>query len=50
MMRKYTPEYMMKDPDKRAKIFLLVNIAMIATTFLITIGMIIFILMLVGVF
>ncbi|MCL2116292.1 MAG: hypothetical protein FWH29_08725 [Methanobrevibacter sp.] len=38
-----------KDPDKKAKLYLLVTGAMIATTALITIGTIIFILLLVGI-
>nr|WP_302578823.1 hypothetical protein [Methanobrevibacter arboriphilus] len=38
-----------KDPDKKAKLYLMITGAMIATTILIVIGTLIFILMLVGV-
>ena len=38
-----------KDPDKKAKLYLLVTGAMITSTILITVGTIVFILVLVGV-
>lgn len=40
----------MKDPDNKAKLFVWTTYAMIATTFLITIGFILFILYLLRVF
>ncbi|KZX10400.1 hypothetical protein [Methanobrevibacter curvatus] len=39
-----------RDPDKKAKLFVAMQLGMIASTILITIGTIIFILKLVGVF
>ncbi|MCK9150975.1 hypothetical protein [Methanobacterium alcaliphilum] len=39
----------MKDPDRRAKIFLMLTGGMILSTILITVGTIIFILMLLGI-
>lgn len=39
----------MLDPDKRAKLFIYINIAMIATTFLIVFGTILFILIALGI-
>jgi len=38
-----------KDPDRKAKLYLLLNGAMIASTILITIGTIIFILLVMGI-
>ncbi|MCL2156467.1 MAG: hypothetical protein FWH54_00400 [Methanobrevibacter sp.] len=38
-----------KDPDKKAKLYLLITGAMITSTILITIGTIIFILLIVGI-
>ena len=40
----------MKDPDNKAKVFIWMTRAMIATTFLITIGALLFIMHLVGLF
>ncbi|MCQ2964429.1 MAG: hypothetical protein MJ203_02560 [archaeon] len=39
----------LKDPEKKAKLYLLINAIMIITTFLIVIGTILFILILTGV-
>ncbi|MCQ2976741.1 MAG: hypothetical protein MJ232_01890 [archaeon] len=39
----------LKDPEKRAKLYLGINLAMIMVTFLIVIGTILFILILVGI-
>lgn len=39
----------MKNPDNKAKLFMLITGVMITTTFLVVIGTIIFILMLVGI-
>jgi hypothetical protein len=48
-MKRSPIEQYFKDPDRRAKLFVGMTIAMISSTVLITIGMIIFILRLVGV-
>lgn len=40
----------MKDPDNKAKVFVWITRAMVLTTFMITIGVILFILHLVGFF
>ncbi|MCQ2738309.1 MAG: hypothetical protein MJ224_06845 [archaeon] len=48
-MRRNPIKQSMKDPEKRAKMYLLFNGAMIAVTFLIVIGTILFILILTGV-
>ena len=39
----------LKDPEKKAKLYLLINAIMVITTFLIVIGTILFILILTGV-
>lgn len=39
----------LKDPDNKAKLFMLITGVMITTTFLVVIGTLIFILMLVGI-
>jgi hypothetical protein len=49
-MRRNPIDQFMKDPDNKAKLFIWMTRAMIITTFLITIGVIIFILHLVGFF
>ncbi|MBQ6511224.1 hypothetical protein [Methanobrevibacter sp.] len=49
-MRRNPIDQFMKDPDNKARVFMWMTYAMIATTFLITIGVILFILYLVGVF
>ena len=49
-MRRDPIEQFMKDPENKAKLFVWATYAMIATTFLITIGFILFILYLLGVF
>lgn len=49
-MRRDPIEQFMKDPDNKAKVFIWMTRAMIVTTFLITIGFLLFILYLVGVF
>ena len=43
-MRRNPIEQFMKDPDNKAKLFVWMTYGMVATTFLITIGLIIFIL------
>ena len=43
-------EQYMKDPDNKAKVFVWLTRGMIVTTFMITIGFILFILYLVGIF
>ena len=49
-MKRNPVEQYMKDPDNKAKVFRMITYAMIATTFMITIGVILFILYLVGIF
>ncbi|WP_407414081.1 hypothetical protein [Methanobrevibacter sp.] len=49
-MRRDPIDQFMKDPENKAKLFVWATYAMIATTFLITIGSILFILYLLGVF
>ena len=49
-MRRDPIEQFMKDPDNKAKVFIWMTRAMIITTFMITIGVILFILHLVGFF
>ena len=49
-MKRNPIEQFLADPDNRAKLFVWITYAMIASTFLITIGFILFILYLVGVF
>jgi len=49
-MKRNPIDQFMKDPDNKAKLFIWMTRAMIITTFLITIGVIIFILHLVGFF
>ena len=48
-MRRDPVTQFMKDPDNKAKLFMLITGVMIATTFLVVIGTLIFILMLVGI-
>ncbi|WP_296803715.1 hypothetical protein [uncultured Methanobrevibacter sp.] len=47
-MKRNPIDQYMKDPDNKAKVFIWITRAMIITTILITIGLIIFILHLVG--
>ncbi len=49
-MKRNPIDQFMKDPDNKAKLFIWMTRAMIITTFLITIGVIIFIMHLVGFF
>lgn len=49
-MKRNPIDQFMKDPENKAKIFVWMTYAMIATTFLITIGFILFILHLLGFF
>ncbi|WP_407432627.1 hypothetical protein [Methanobrevibacter sp.] len=49
-MRRDPIDQFMKDPENKARIFVWMTYAMIATTFLITIGFILFILYLLRVF
>ncbi len=49
-MKRNPIDQFMKDPDNKARVFMWMTNAMIATTFLITIGVIFFILHLVGFF
>ena len=49
-MKRNPVDQFMKDPDNKARMFMWATYAMIATTFLITIVVIIFILHLVGIF
>ncbi|RPF50453.1 hypothetical protein SAMN05216439_1582 [Methanobrevibacter gottschalkii] len=48
-MKRNPIDQFMKDPDNKAKIFIWMTRAMIITTFMITIGVILFILYLIGV-
>lgn len=48
-MKRNLIDQFMKDPDNKAKVFIWITRAMIITTFMITIGVILFILYLVGV-
>ena len=48
-MRRNPIDQFMKDPDNKAKAFIWMTRAMIITTFMITIGVILFILYLVGI-
>ena len=49
-MKRNPIDQFMKDPDNKAKAFMWITYAMIATTFMITLGVILFIIHLVGVF
>lgn len=49
-MRRNPIDQFMKDPDNKAKLFIWTTRAMIATTFMITIGCILYIIHLLGVF
>lgn len=49
-MRRNPIDQFMKDPDNKAKLFIWITRGMIITTFMITIGFIIFIIRLLGVF
>lgn len=49
-MKRDPIEQFMKDPDNKAKVFIWITRAMIITTFMITIGVILFIMHLVGIF
>ena len=49
-MKRNPIDQFMKDPDNKARVFMWMTYAMIATTILITIGAILFILHLVGFF
>lgn len=49
-MRRNPVDQWLKDPDNKAKVFIWITRAMIITTFMITIGLILFILHLVGFF
>ena len=48
-MKRNLIDQFMKDPDNKAKVFIWITRAMIITTFMITIGVILFILYLVGI-
>ena len=48
-MKRNPIDQYMKNPDNKAKVFIWITRAMIITTFMITIGIILFILFLVGV-
>lgn len=48
-MKRNPIDQFMNDPDNKAKVFMWITYAMVATTFLITIGVILFILYLVGI-
>lgn len=48
-MKRNPIEQSLKDPEKRAKLYLAINAVMMITTFLIVIGTILFILLLTGV-
>ncbi|WP_305512676.1 MULTISPECIES: hypothetical protein [unclassified Methanobrevibacter] len=48
-MKRNPIDQFMNDPDNKAKLFMWITYAMVATTFLITIGVILFILYLVGI-
>ncbi|WP_295609781.1 hypothetical protein [uncultured Methanobrevibacter sp.] len=49
-MKRNPIDQFMKDPDNKARVFRWITYAMIATTFMITIGVILFIVHLLGVF
>lgn len=49
-MRRNPVDQWLKDPDNKAKVFVWITRAMVITTFMITIGVILFILHLVGFF
>lgn len=49
-MRRNPVDQWLKDPDNKAKVFIWITRAMVLTTFMITIGVILFILHLVGFF
>lgn len=49
-MRRNPMDQWLKDPDNKAKVFVWITRAMILTTFMITIGVILFIVHLVGFF
>ena len=49
-MKRNPIDQFMKDPDNKAKVFIWMTRAMIITTFMITIGVIVFIIHLVGFF
>ena len=48
-MQRDPVSHFLKDPDNKAKLFMLITGVMITTTFLVVIGTLIFILMLVGI-
>ena len=48
-MKRNPIDQFMKDPDNKARAFMWITYGMIATTFMITIGVILFILYLVGI-
>ena len=48
-MKRNPIDQFMKDPDNKAKLFIWITRAMIITTFMITIGVILFIMHLVGI-
>lgn len=48
-MKRNPIDQFMNDPDNKAKVFMWITYAMVATSFLITIGVILFILYLVGI-
>ena len=49
-MKRNPIDQFMKDPDNKARVFMWITYAMIETTFMITIAVILFIIHLVGVF
>jgi len=49
-MRRNPIDQFMKDPDNKARVFVWITYGMVITTFMITIGVILFILHLVGFF
>ena len=48
-MRRNPIDQFLKDPDNKAKVFVWLTYSMVAVTFMITIGLILFILFLVGI-
>lgn len=49
-MKRNPIDQFMKDPDNKARVFMWITYGMVITTFMITIGIILFIIHLVGVF
>ena len=49
-MKRNPIDQFMKDPDNKARVFMWITYGMVVTTFMITIGIILFIIHLVGVF